>query len=255
MTISVISDLHCHGGTLHRGLDVENMKPADVLVVAGDLATEDHYGYYDLLLREKLSGKFRKIIVIRGNHDYYHMGYIVKGQKTVVPSMRDNFVESVHEQDGLRKVDFICTPMWSPISAAHEKTIMYSLNDYPYIPGFTPKKCTALFRRNMAWLERKVRESRNAGAVPVIVTHHLPRRELIARAFEGSEINEAFCVINKEAEERLASLDVPLWIHGHSHNFMDKDIGNTRYVRNPLGYCYSMRNEATGYVKDFIVEV
>ena len=255
MTASILSDLHCHGDRLPRAFDVSKLTPADVLVVAGDVATLDTKQKYIDKLKEAVGDRFKNIIVINGNHDYYTTRFLINDNEFPGPSVNDNFVTSVEETiDGKKRiVDFICTPLWSPIK--NSRTISYSLNDYNYIPGFTTSRCTQLFFENLEWLENKVMCSRGDGHSIVIVTHHLPRRELIDPQFKDDEINEAFCVINEYAENRLAALRPRFWIHGHSHNFLDMTVDNTRYIRNPVGYEYSFRVENTGYRNDFVIDI
>lgn len=255
MTVSILSDLHCHGDKLPKAFDVSSLTPADVLVVAGDIATFDTKKKYIAKLHEVVGDRFKNVIIINGNHDYYTTRFLLNEDEFPGPSVDHNFVTSVEEkvEDSKRIVDFICTPLWSPIK--NDRTISLSLNDYNYIPGFTTQKCTQLFFENLEWLEGKVTGSRGEGHDVVIVTHHLPRHELIDPTFKGDEINEAFCVINEYAENRLAALRPTLWIHGHSHNFLDMTIDETRYIRNPIGYEYSFRIENTGYKHDFIVNI
>jgi len=254
MTISVLSDLHCHGEEFPASFDVGTLKEADVLVVAGDIGTRDNRSMFCDKLRQETKGKFRDVILVYGNHDYYTIDHRLND--VIKPGVYDNFVVTISDNtEGKeeRNVDFVCTPLWSPIT--NHDIIRYSLNDYNYIPDFTTHICTELFFDNLKWLEDQIELSKKNGHVPVIVTHHLPRRELISPEFVTSDINEAFCVMNNEAERRLNDLKPVLWIHGHSHNFMDKTIDGTRYVRNPYGYEYGFRREITGYQHNFIVTI
>jgi predicted phosphodiesterase len=255
MTVSVISDLHCHSDRLPKAFDISKLTPADVLVVAGDVATYDTRQKYTDMLKEAVADRFKNVIVINGNHDYYTTRFFMNENEFPGPMVSDNFVTSIEETaDGKsRTVDFICTPLWSPIK--DDRVISINLNDYNYIPGFTTIRSTQLFFENLEWLEREVKTSRNVKHDIVIVTHHLPRHELIDPMYEGDAINEAFCVINEHAENRLNALRPSLWLHGHSHNFLDMTIDGTRYIRNPIGYEYSFRTEYTGYVNDFRVNV
>lgn len=258
MTVSVISDLHCHGKPrdLPPSFDAGALQPADVLVVAGDIATRDSRDVFCKKLMDVADGKFGETVIVYGNHDFYTTDYEHIVNDVVKPSVSDNFVKSIAEKaEGKpdRIVDFICTPMWSPIK--HGELISRCINDYNYIPEFTTQRCTELFFENLEWLEKNVAKSKEAGHDVIIVTHHLPRHELVDLKFADSEVNEAFCVINAEAEKRIAELAPLLWIHGHSHNFMDETIDGVRYVRNPYGYEYGFRREFTGYKHNFIVTV
>ena len=257
MKIGIISDLHLHRGYWPPrdrgdfGWTEESMKNADVLVVAGDLATASSYPTFLEHMKERLGSYSKHLIVVKGNHDYYDVEY----KDTDEPSVEDNFVVPTFEKkDGkTRQVDFICAPLWSPIK--NRDIIEASLNDYNFIPNFTADRCTDLFMQNLMWLEESVRKSRDEGHDIVIATHHLPRHELISKKHEGDYINEAFCVMNEEFESRLAALKPLAWIHGHSHEFMDVTIDGTRYVRNPFGYNKPWHREGTNYHHEFTIEI
>ena len=251
MRVSILSDLHCHAGKIPGVVGLDSMEPADVLVVAGDIANADTCAQFVTEITKATADKFRARVMIDGNHDYYTRNLDDDARS---PSVDDNHVVSVKEADSDRVVDFVCSTLWSPI--LEKKTaVRYSLNDYNYIPEFTIGRCTELFYENLEWLEREVASSKEAGNDVVVVTHHLPRRELIDPAYANSMLNEAFCVLDDPSEKRLAALSPLLWVHGHSHNFMDKTIDGIRYVRNPAGYDYMFSHENTGYRRNFIVEI
>jgi Icc-related predicted phosphoesterase len=249
MKISIVSDLHCPGGELPKSFDVGSLEPADVLVVAGDLGTRDNWHEIRRVLEEAVGGKFGRIVAVKGNHDYYTAMHYFNDLE--MPCKRDNFVESV--QDGDRTVTFICSPMWTPIQ--HNELIRRALNDYNYIPGFDTYVCTYLFWENLKWIEDEVGACKARGEIPVVVTHHAPRIEMLDPKYADSEVNEAFYVMGEKAHGDIAAIDVPLWIHGHCHDFMDMRLGNTRYVRNPYGYESISYKETTGYRHNFIVEL
>lgn len=257
MTVTIASDLHCHGRDMPKAFNMETLPKADVLVLAGDVAIGPTKSESLARIFGYLAGKFRQFVFIPGNHDFYNSEVDPPyGKRVYPPSRLTNYMARVNEKDGDRVVDFICTTLWSPIR--NEAVVKAHLNDYNFITGFTPRRCTELFWENLKWLEGRVAESRRDGHDYVIVTHHLPRRELIDPVHEGSEINEAFCVLDEEAEGRLNALRPKLWIHGHSHSFCDMTIDGTRYIRNPVGYEYQFstgRKERTGYVHGFTVDV
>lgn len=254
MKINIISDLHCRSKSFPPSFDTSKLEDADVLVVAGDLAVFPTYEKMLDKLKSETDGKFKKVMSVRGNHDYYVTDYHWL-KKNTPESPSDSEISVEHVDD----VAFICSPMWSPIS--NDEAITATINDYNYIPGFTTEKCTELFWKNLGCIEDEVRKAKSDGKKTVVVTHHLPISELIDQKYAGDPINEAFCVINTEAEKRIKEIKPDLWIHGHSHNFLDTVIDGVRYVRNPYGYEWGshdygcLEKEDTGFRMNYIIEV
>ena len=80
----------------------------------------------------------------------------------------------------------------------------------------------------------------------------MPLLELISAKFKFSKENEAFA--SKLSELLYQYSDrIPLWIHGHSHDFIDKDFISTRFIRNPLGYL--RYDEEKNFKNNFTVDV
>ena len=265
MTISVISDLHCRNKSFPPSFDPKKLEPADVLVVAGDLGTRPTYEKIEQKLKDETEGKFKSVYCIKGNHDYYATDpHWIKHQKVLRwPSDADNKILLLDDYYAI-----VGTPLWSPIfdKVNHVK---FGLNDYNYITSkagdgtcatVTPEHITETFWKNLQWLEDTVDELAHDRTV-IVVTHHLPIPELIEERFRGDEINEGFCVLEPKAVERIKAIKTRLWIHGHSHAFLDTTIDGTRYIRNPYGYEWISHDygdssrEATGFVMNTIVEV
>ena len=265
MKINIISDLHCRNKTFPPSFDPGKLEPADVLVVAGDLGMRPTYEKIEEKLKSATEGKFNEVFCIRGNHDYYSTDpHWVKRQKTLsFPSSAENKI-LICEGD----YAFVGTTLWSPIFERVD-IVKYCMNDYNYILGkgddriahpVTPEAITQTFWSNLDWLESTVDELARDHKV-VVVTHHLPIPELIEERFRGDRINEGFCVLEPKAVERIRKIKTQLWIHGHSHAFLDTTINGTRYIRNPYGYEWlshdygEVRKEETGFKMNTIVEI
>ena len=72
MTVTIASDLHCHGEDLPKAFNMETLPKADVLVLAGDIAIGPTKGGFLAKIFGVLTGKFRQFIYIPGNHDFYN---------------------------------------------------------------------------------------------------------------------------------------------------------------------------------------
>lgn len=61
----------------------------------------------------------------------------------------------------------------------------------------------------------------------VVVTHHLPTRQVVAPQHKGSPINSAFAT---ELGDFIADSRIDCWIYGHSHTNIDAQIGGTNIL-------------------------
>ena len=85
----------------------------------------------------------------------------------------------------------------------------------------------------------------------VVVTHHLPTFESVPARFARSAMNAFFvCDMATHVRERQPKL----WIHGHSHDRCDYQLGKTRVVANPLGYPNEPRS-LEAFDASFLVDV
>ena len=78
----------------------------------------------------------------------------------------------------------------------------------------------------------------------VVVTHHLPTRQVVAPQHQDSLINSAFAT---ELGDFIASSRIDVWIYGHSHTNIDAIVGNTRLVSNQLGYVFNDEHLSNGF--------
>lgn len=89
----------------------------------------------------------------------------------------------------------------------------------------------ALHERDLAFVKQAVAESK--AKHKVVVTHHVPTRLCVAKEFEGSAIGSGFVV---DLTDYIESSGIDVWIYGHSHRSIDRQIGLTRVVSNQVGY-------------------
>jgi hypothetical protein len=125
-------------------------------------------------------------------------------------------------------------------------------NDYAQIlynkHRLIPQNINDEFERNLAFIEKAVRES-DAEKI-VVVTHHLPIFAAIEDRHKGSPLNAAYAT---ELGNYIADSHISAWIYGHSHHRTDLMIGNTQLVSNPLGYMFC--GEHTSFDDSAVIEV
>ena len=210
----------------------EKLKSADYLLIAGDLGLDESYEKVYEDIKKRTSKKFKDIFYIKGNHDYWKFG---KDRWESLINLDHRFIE--HEL-GDNVVLLGCT-LWSPIPENNKWSVRRGMNDYNYIPAFTPEKSTELYRTENAWLKERVNLHKGRGKKVVVMTHHLPREEIVDDKFMHSDVNAAYCVLDHSCD----NIQPDIWVHGHSHNYSDHTINGVRYLRNPIGY-----REHYGYV-------
>ncbi|MCK8515863.1 phosphatase [Methylonatrum kenyense] len=244
-----MSDLHLE--FQGRGTFEVPALPGDtdsVLVLAGDidvdtLATD---------LARRTADRFRAIIQIAGNHEYYKGG----SPQRLPAKLRASFdgYENLHFLDDsvvdVDDVRFIGGTLWSDFNKGDEiamQEAQLTMRDFrrirvgtprsPYRRKFTPRDAIALHTRTRRFIVTEIENAHALGLTPVVVTHHAP---ILPEGQDGSLISFAY---GSDLTSEMTTTKPALWIHGHVHESMDCQIGNTRLVCNPRGYVPEEPNE------------
>lgn len=114
----------------------ELLEPADYLVVAGDLGTMDSYRAVLADIEKRTAGKFKKVLAIPGNHDYWLVGK----DESKLEDQHGSWTRCEHV-DG--DVVFLGCTLWTPVSEASAPTVSWRMNDYRYIPGCMSSAATS----------------------------------------------------------------------------------------------------------------
>lgn len=238
MKINLISDLHCRMNPSEtyphfnfpyfaKGFEIDAIEKADVLVVAGDLAVASTYQNVCLMLKQHCDLFGMKLVAVKGNHDYYGSSY------------EEMSKEPLGQVVSVGGVSFVCSTGWSPVKK-NTWLIRHQLYDYYAIKGFTVENTVELSKKQYDWIYQTVIEQSKIADKIVVVTHHLPSSAFISDQYRGSQINEAFAVMDYETEQMVFDIahmpKVAAWMHGHSHDPYMAKVGNCLFVRNPIGY-------------------
>jgi hypothetical protein len=68
----------------------------------------------------------------------------------------------------------------------------------------------------------------------VVVTHHAVALQSADPKYHRDHLTAAFA---SDLSDLIAAAQPALWVHGHVHNSADYQIGKTRILSNPHGYC------------------
>lgn len=253
MKISYLSDIHYDWQNVH---DFTTDKGGDVLILAGDINTanmlrpervdKDARSSFKRmeLLQKKLTDKYKKVIYILGNHEYYRYTY-----EEALPFIRSRMRSmgfdnvSVLEDDCMIVDDvlFVCSTLWSdflkedPVSmnacwnGMNDYRIIGTLTDYGAItPQFTLDK----HKTSKAFIQKTLQENKKMKTV--VVTHHGPTMKSLNKKHSGNALDGAYC--SDLSEMILDNPQIKYWISGHCHTIEEYKVGTTKVVSNCRGY-------------------
>jgi len=217
MNIGILSDLHVEFEEYS-----EPFPECDVLVLAGDLH-DAQPSEHRRLLNNKINNFNNPIIRIKGNHEFYNT---IESTINYNP-MDDCFIKVIDN------IVFICAIGWS-----NPSDLSWNNTNDKYINGITLKRIREWSKLHWKFIEDSLELYRRQDTV--VVTHYLPSERSVAPRFIGNFLNPSFVSAHDELIKEYKPL---LWIHGHTHDSFDYNIGETRVVCNPRGYAKNGRNE------------
>jgi len=224
----IISDLHIETGVVYP---VESITPhSEILVLAGDIGSFYHLDpLVDFL--EKISSKFKHILYIPGNHEYY---YSADDKKKTVGSLLHGFKKSVSHIGHLHVMDRHLVNINGTIFAG---ATLWS-DPYPHkrLPDFMNLNISIheyadMHKRDHKWLNR-VADLNVEESSLVVITHHAPSKTLVKKS-RFTDMYESFYATSLEHTRIFKKADV--WVFGHTHYNIDKMFGNTRVISNQAG--------------------
>lgn len=240
MDIAELSDIHLEQ---YRNGDtavnfIKYLRPTithDVLILSGDifsLNSTNKFRYLD---------EFRKwaveIIYVPGNHEYYNTNPLIEGQKELDKLQTEGIRvlgPNNHRSYMIDGIKFVGTTAWYPDNA----TVRYRVQNWAdkgYIKNFISWwSAHQVEERKLLWEE--VEEN------SIVITHMLPSFKCISPTYFGDPYN---CLYVSDLEDLLLEKNPAFWFSGHSHESSDLIIGNTRCIRNPIGYVAEISNNIT----------
>lgn len=272
--LRIASDLHLEGFQ-GRNPDIlmldflpKDERDADsILILAGDISSAPTQLAF--FLRACVE-RFSHVIFVPGNHEYYKHNYDAWNRKMGAELHGLNQLEQgkLHfSTKGVERViingtRFIFGTMWGdggPTLADQATTGRYlndfrliqrddPLNEYPR--RFTVPDMIGEFKEAKRAITAHLEETFEG--TTVVVTHHLPSRRLVsARFWPGDGSDGANGGFVGQCDDLLARTEIApkLWIHGHTHDTVDRELWNTRIVCNPAGYRGEYASEFNTFMK------
>lgn len=147
---------------------------------------------------------------------------------------------------------FIASTLWTnlynPLKAEIVKRYM---RDFVRSPGLTVDFTNQKHTNSVEFIRQSLQLEQWKDLKKIVITHHGPSFGAIDDFYKGDAGNAGY---QSNLDYMLEASWAPdVWIHGHSHMAMDKVIGHTRVIRNPLGYMsYAEMN--TGFDTTFLID-
>ena len=242
-----MSDLHLEFGGFEEFVvpDVDR----DVLVLAGDIGVGK--GALEFI-KEQL--KLSPVVYILGNHEFYHNEVLEVEKFWKQLDLEDLYVLE-NSSIVIQNVRFLGCVLWTNFDN-HNKEVMELaksvMNDYrtTTLHGIelAPNDTCRFHQSSINWLQSEL--TLNQFDKTIVVTHHIPSPSGIHEKYRGDDLNPAFY---SDLDELMKSSEPNLWIHGHTHESMNYQIGRTNLICNPRGYFPFDLNEY--FVNDLIYEI
>ena len=214
---------------------------SDVLILAGDI-----WSLHDetcLLYLDEFRKWAVEIVYVPGNHEWYDTSPKVNGKEMLdklynegLRVLGPDYYKSF-TYEGMR---FVGTTCWYPDNALVRKRLM-NWSDVAYIRGF------------MKWWEKFQLEERkhlwaNMQEGDIVVSHMLPSFNCVSPEWANNPDN---CLYVARVDDMILDIKPKLWFCGHSHDKQDIMLGNTRIIRNPIGYPSQLDLQHPEHIKVF----
>jgi len=234
-----------------------------ILILAGDVGLAHKSETWATPLFY-LSERFKNIIYCEGNHFFYGNDFF----EDYPNSIKNPLPENVHLLENksvlIDDVLFIGATLWSDmkienreeaarISCSVERIIndyfMIKRKGYHFPNRLSTPHTHAKYVKSREFIFNEL--EKNLDKKSVVVTHHGPSFKSVPKRFEGDIINHAYV---SDLDRFIKELKKPdFWIHGHTHDSVDYELGNTRVIVNPFGYLSMGENR--NYKRKLVIEL
>lgn len=216
---------------------------------------------------EYLSEKFKYIVFLLGNHDYWgtnisyeddeiRQAIITLGLKNVFFLERSLIV--------LDQVKFVGGILWTDYNNHHPMVLgdaKYTMaHDHRLIRfgnNYQSVKSTHLYEiheKTKKFIFENV-EKDNDDQKVVVVTHMAPSFKSIAPMYQADGASNYYYASNMDERILNEGSNITYWMHGHTHFHSDYMIGNVRVLSNARGYVNYESQKIIGFDPYFRLEI
>lgn len=244
MLVRVLSDLHndaCLRDVVTCPTDSET-----TLVLPGDVDTAKSTNRYGEFL-ERHSKRFKYVILICGNHEYWGSSILQAPQK-IRDMIKDLGLTNVffleRESVVLEGVAFIGATLWTymrnPLTLIQ---VQAGMTDYrkirigptemPWKRKLLAQDTCSLHIQSRNYIFEEIKAQKAQGNKVFVVTHHAPSAHSLSPKFPGDPLNPAYY---SDMDMEIEDAAPDYWAHGHIHWASEYKIGNCTVICNPRGY-------------------
>lgn len=226
MRIKLLSDLHLEFYDHEDACDFVESVPnqnVDVLVLAGDICLVSNERECKEYM-QRFTDRFREVIWVAGNHEFY--GTYMDDGIAFMDSLNFSnlhFLERSNIEIDRQRFHG-CTLWYDSTAEIHNSRMM---NDFHCIKGFFFDDIIRYAHSSQQYLESNVWQG------DIVVTHMLPSKKVLGERYVRSALNSFYV---HDCEHIIDTQKPKYWLHGHSHEAISKQIGDTQVIRNPKGY-------------------
>lgn len=247
LKIRYMSDIH---------LEFSDFTPAkmasDVVVLAGDI----HTGTEGL---EWAARNFTDcpIIYLPGNHEYYGLDFPTHHVAMAEAAERLGIHFLDNQEVVIGHVRFVGGTLWTDFElfGSQEAAMQAAddgMNDYRRITNrnapLHPRDTLALHQVTRMFLVEKLAEPFDGKTV--VVTHHAPSLQSVPKDRQEG-VNAVAYASNLEQLAQQADV----WIHGHTHQRHNYQLGQCQVLCNPRGYITEFFRDKTGFDDKAFIEI
>ena len=241
MKIHPLSDLHLEWSSSKFEAATVAPEGTDVVVLAGDI----HPGVYGMLWAAK-TFKNLPIVYVAGNHEFYGHRRIERHYEKMAAKAEELGIHFLqNETVVIDSVRFVGGTLWTDFNLRGDQPIAMvqaampgGMNDYKQISQgkwkntkLRPQTVLNEHEKTMEFLMDELGTDHDGPTV--VVTHHAPSERSCFPGYRGDGDNVYYAT----KLDRFVEMHSPaLWVHGHIHQSVDYEIGETRVATNPRGY-------------------
>lgn len=261
LKLYVVSDLHLEYSPWVP--DPDAVAQADIVVLAGDIGIGTHGVSW-----AAKTFPTKPVIYVIGNHEFYG-GNISRTAIEIKQAARGTNVTVLDNDElvlqpgvtGGEPVRVLGATLWTDFALFGDDVVNQALmqakhfiSDFSCITfgttgWMTPAQSVILHRASVDYLRAKLAEPFDGQTL--VVTHHLPSFNTVAKQYEQDIICAAFA---SHLDDLVCQAD--LWIAGHTHVSFDT-VGKQggRIVVNPRGYVRGGEQENPAFNPSLVLEV